>query len=246
MSPSMTAVIAFAIIFGAGVVGSLLPGHRLPEATKDVVRLGAGLLATVVGLVLGLMIASASTSFDTQNNQVRQITSNVILLDSLLNLFGPDAQKARIILRASIPPFVDAVWKNGSQPTAAFKPSAASEALYFELEKLDAKDDTQKSIKSRVSSIYGDLLQTRVLLLQKAGGGIPTPFIAVIIIWLALIFFSYGLLVDHHQTVLVALFVVAASTSAALLLILELTHPFDGLLQIPNEPVLNALAPLAR
>ncbi len=36
-----------------------LPEHHLGGATKDVVRLGSGLIGTIAALVLGLLIASA-------------------------------------------------------------------------------------------------------------------------------------------------------------------------------------------
>ena len=107
MSPLAISLIAFCIIFGGALVGSLLPGYRLPEGTKDVVRLGAGLMGTIAGLVLGLLIGSANSSYETQSNQVRQMTAEVILLDNLLGQYGPETQKVRALLRASIRPFVE-------------------------------------------------------------------------------------------------------------------------------------------
>jgi hypothetical protein len=61
-----------------------LPGHHLSTDDKDVVRLGTGLIGTIAALVLGLLIASAKGSYDTQSTQVTQMTSNVVLLDNLL------------------------------------------------------------------------------------------------------------------------------------------------------------------
>jgi len=245
VSPFVIAAIAFCIISGAGVAGALLPGHRLPEGTKDVVRLGAGLIATISGLVLGLLISTAHSSFESQGNQVRQISANIILLDSLLGKYGPQSQRARSLLRESIPPFVERVWSRGVQPPEPFKASTPSEALYLELERLNPQDDAQRSIKSRVTGIYNDLIQARLLLSQQALGGIPMPFVGILVVWLAVIFFSFGLFAHHHTSVLVALFVVAASACGALFLILELTHPFEGLMRIPSEPLLNALPPLS-
>jgi hypothetical protein len=74
----VVSLIALAVILGGAFVGMALPGHHLTEDTKDVVRLGTGLVGTIAALVLGLLIASAKSSYDTQNSQVRQITANVI------------------------------------------------------------------------------------------------------------------------------------------------------------------------
>lgn len=71
-------------IFSGAIFRRLLPGHHVSKETRDVVRLGAGLIATIAALVLGLLIAAGKTSFDTRTNQVKQLTANVILLDNLL------------------------------------------------------------------------------------------------------------------------------------------------------------------
>ena len=71
------------ILLGA-LLRSALPEQSLGGDAKDVVRLGTGLIGTIAALVLGLLIAAAKSSHDTQNAQVRQMTANIILLDSLL------------------------------------------------------------------------------------------------------------------------------------------------------------------
>jgi hypothetical protein len=71
-------------IFLGTLLRRALPEHHLNSQAKDVVRLGAGLIATIAALVLGLLIAAAKGSFDTQTGQVRQITANLILLDNTL------------------------------------------------------------------------------------------------------------------------------------------------------------------
>ena len=72
---------------------------RLRDDVKDVVRLSTGLIGTIAALVLGLLIASAKTSYDARTTQIKQITANIILLDQLLEHYGSDAQNLRISLR---------------------------------------------------------------------------------------------------------------------------------------------------
>src|SRR5436309_1375583 len=83
--------ITFVCISGGALLGMFLPGHQLSTEDKDVVRLGTGLIGTIAALVLGLLIASAKNSYDTQNSQVRQMTANIILLDNVLAQYGPEA-----------------------------------------------------------------------------------------------------------------------------------------------------------
>lgn len=88
MSALTLSGIIFVLTLGGIFLGTLLrralPKHHLNSRAKDAVRLGAGLTATIAALVLGLLIAAAKGSFDTQTSQVRQITANLILLDNIL------------------------------------------------------------------------------------------------------------------------------------------------------------------
>ena len=88
MNPVAVALITLVVTFGGAFVGMALPGQQLSEDTKDVVRLGTGLVGTIAALVLGLLIASAKTSYDTQNSQVKQMTADIILIDLLLAQYG--------------------------------------------------------------------------------------------------------------------------------------------------------------
>ena len=51
----------FACVFGGALLGmfirALLPQHHLSAETKDLVKLGMGIVATLSALVLGLLIA---------------------------------------------------------------------------------------------------------------------------------------------------------------------------------------------
>src|SRR5450755_1548583 len=99
MSAIALSCIAFACISGGALIGiflrNTLSGHHLSTDAKDVVRLGTGLIGTIAALVLGLLIASAKSSFDTQNTQIKQMTANVIQLDLILTQYGPETTTAR-------------------------------------------------------------------------------------------------------------------------------------------------------
>jgi hypothetical protein len=91
-------LIALAVILAGALFGTFLrntfPDHHLADDTRDYVRLGTGLIATIAGLVLGLLIASAKSSYDTESSQVRHLTANIVLLDRLLDQYGPEARDA--------------------------------------------------------------------------------------------------------------------------------------------------------
>ena len=88
MSPAATGTLVFAGLFGAGLLGlrarAVLPPHHHSAETKDAVRLGMGLVATMAALVLGLLVASAKGSYDKARSDVIQMAAKVVFLDRVL------------------------------------------------------------------------------------------------------------------------------------------------------------------
>jgi hypothetical protein len=74
VNPLVVSAIVFAVTFGGVFAGAFLrhalPQDQLAEDAKDVVRLGTGLIGTIAALVLGLLISSGNTSYNTANTQV--------------------------------------------------------------------------------------------------------------------------------------------------------------------------------
>jgi hypothetical protein len=245
-----TAEVAFTFIFGGALVGMLLrlvlPEPHLNPDTKDVIRLSTGLIATLSALVLGLLIASAQSTFQAQSSQIKQITANVILLDNLLARSAAEAEPVRVLLRGSVKTLVGRIWgerDSAKTKAAPFEASASSQLFFDKLLELAPQNDAQRLMQTRAIQVGIDLAQTRVLL-AEAGSGIPKPFIAVLVFWLTIIFVSFGLFARPNLTIVVALLASAFSASAAIFLILDLSHPFSGLMAIPSAPLSNALAPL--
>ncbi len=83
------------------------------------------------------------------------------------------------------------------------------------------------------------------MLFERTHGGIPTPFLVILISWLMMIFASFCLFSPLNPTSIVALALIALSASSAIFLILEMGQPFSGLMQISSAPLRTALVPLA-
>jgi len=252
MNTLLISLLVFAVIFGGALLGvaarPLLSESHLQSDSKDVVKMATGLIGTLAALVLGLLIASAKSSFDQKTNQVRQMTAEIILLDELLAQYGPEAVPVRIRLRQSIPPLANSIWHD--EGVAAGKPvhfeaSAQSSAFEHELELLSPNNDTQRSLQSRAVQAFTAGAQTRLLLFTQAGGSIPTPFLIILIFWISAIFVSFTLFARTNLVVMASLLVCALSFAGAIFLVLELDNPFAGLMGISSATLRSALLPLS-
>ncbi len=250
MSALTISLIAFAFVFGGAFLGmfvrNALPEGHLREDVKDVVRLNMGLIGTLAGIALGLLIASAKNSYDASNTQIKQFTANIILLDVLLEHYGPEAQNLRIALRDAVPPTVDQIWNERNNDTKLAPFVATTEAVAFikKVQELQPNNEEQRDLRAQVLSAVADLRQARYALYAHAHDAVSAPFLVIIIFWLTIIFAGFGLFVRPNTIVIVTLFVGALSVSSALFLFLEMDRPFAGLLMISSEPVRHALVPL--
>jgi hypothetical protein len=92
--------------------------------------------------------------------------------------------------------------------------------------------------------INNDLAQSRFLLFVESENQIPTPFLAILAFWLVIIFASFSLFSPLNVIALTSLSLFALSAACAIFLILELSRPFTGLLQLSSAPLRNALGTL--
>jgi hypothetical protein len=205
-----------------------------------------GLVATMSALVLGLLVASAKSSFDARRNELIQMSANVIFLDRVLAHYGPETKEARQQLRDLVGTAVDRIWPKDGSPPLRSEESGKTGALVDGIQGLTPKNEGQRTLQTQAVKILTDLAQTRWLLFSQAESSIPTPFLTVLVFWLALIFASFSLFASPNATVVITLLVCALSVSGAILLILELDRPFGGLIQISSSPLRNALAQLGQ
>lgn len=251
MNPINIGWIVLVCIFGGALLGMalrlILPKHHLSNDSKDVIKLGMGLTATMSALVLALLIASAKSSYDAQKNELTQLSANVILLDRMLAHYGPETRTARDLLHRYAALMVDQLWPTNSSNYAQSEPtSVLGQSFYDSVEELSPQNEPQRSLKGQLEKMSIDLAQTRWLLFEQGGSSIPMPFLVLLVFWVTIIFLSFGLFAPPNATVIATLFLCALSVSGAIFLILELDRPFGGVIQIPSAPLRNAVTHLGQ
>jgi hypothetical protein len=112
------------------------------------------------------------------------------------------------------------------------------------IQKLAPQDDLQRALQSRAAQLSNDIAQARLLLFVESDSLVPAPFLAILALWLVIIFASFSLFSPLNVTVFTCLSLFALSAACAIFLILELGQPFTGLLTISSAPLRNALGPL--
>lgn len=241
--------IVFAIIFGAACVGMLLrrvlPEHHLSADSKEVIKLGTGLVATMAALVLGLLVASAKGSYDAQSAEVTQASANIVLLDRLLAHYGSETKEIREILRSITARVLEETWSTGRNGPPEFG-TAGNEVMLEKIQGLSPENNLQRTIQSQALNITMNLGQTRWLMFEQGVNSVSKPMVVVMVFWLALIFMTWGMFSPPNASVVASLLAAALSVSGAMFLILEMYNPYQGLIQISSAPLRAALAHLGQ
>lgn len=249
MNPMLVGTIVFACTFGGVLLGTLLratlPEHYLSNESRDTVRLGAGLIATMTALVLGLVTASAKSSFDNVNTAVKQTAIDILTLDRVLARYGPETREIRGGMQHVVASRTDMIWPQGSSQPAQLDPlgsSAIVEGLADKIRALTPHDDSQRALQSHAQALFESLLRARWIMFGGGGTSVPLPFLVVLLFWLTITFASFGLYAPRNAMVMGVLFLCALSVGGAVFLIAEMDGPFDGLLKVSAEPIRYALA----
>nr|WP_294548898.1 hypothetical protein [uncultured Rhodopila sp.] len=244
-----TAVIVSGCSFAAGIAGMLLharlPAHHVDEESRNVIQLIMSLIATMAALVLSLLIASASSSYDAQRSEVQSLAANVVLLDRTLAYYGPDAQDARLRLHGAVAEVHDHIWPADGLAAANLDPRATQHgpsAFVGALANLNPKTDMQRTLLSQAMQVGQSVGQTRLLMFEQHGSSISWPFLTVMVFWICMLFLGFGLFARFHATVTIALLIGALSVGGAIFLILELSEPYEGFMRVSGAPLVDALA----
>lgn len=248
MDSLVIGLISAGAIFSGALLGMglqrLLPGHHLGKEMQDLVKLSAGIIATLTALVLGLLVSSAKSSFDTINNGIVQIGAKAILLDRALARYGPEAKPSRDQFKRYLAAGIEAAWpkaKTGMPALTAIERVNSLDLFQDKLRELTPQNDIQRQLLAQAQQLSNDMAQTRWLLIEQAQNQLPLPLLLILVFWLVLLFVSFGLFAPRNAMALAVLAIGACAISAAIFLVLELNRPLDGLIKVSNAPLLNAL-----
>lgn len=251
MTPITTASIVFIGAFGGAILGMAL-GRVVPvllfsDAARDTVKLAAGVIATMVALILGLLVSSASGSLERMADDLLQVAGKVILLDRALANYGTETRDVRGSIKEIYTTELTQLFSGNDAEQAKLTTLTAltrTESIPNMLRALAPVGEAQHQLQTRALQLAGEVSAERWLLLFQRWSTIPVALLVALVFWLGAIFAFFGLLAPRNSFVVAVLFVCALSVSTAIFLIEEMNSPFDGWITVSPEPLQAALVHL--
>lgn len=242
-------LVTFAVLFGGALlglfIGGILPEKYHSDSTQKIVQTATGMVSLLAALVLGLLVATAKNKFDTTNQQTEQFAGSLMLLNRELSNYGPEASDAKALLRKYIVAGIEANWPGQS----GFKPGPDDpppwkllESLQQSLTGLTPKTEAQRSEATRASQIAADLAKTTWLQAAEESDHVQHPFVVIMVLWIFVLFVSFGLFAPRNALVVLSLAVGAVAIAGAVVVIVDMDSPYEGLIVVSPDPMKAALA----
>ena len=251
MPEFLIACIIFFCLVGASL-GCLFLHEKVPERyrleeTGNFVRQVTAIFVLMTSLVLGLMINSAKTTFESIDRNVHVFATDLILLDRTLRQYGPETNEAR----QRLPAYVQRAL-NGTPPDddPLMAGDRTSERLLNEvwssLATTKPPDDQHVELWRDARQQFQKVVELRWTLVEQSEGTIPMPLMIMVVTWLTLIFASLGYRAPRNIVVLASLVLAAFLMASAIYLILDMDIPFAGPIQVSPTPLERVLADMQR
>jgi hypothetical protein len=221
----------------------------LSSDSRDAIKLATAIVGTLSALALGLLVASAKSAYDAADAELSTSVAHILLLDRLMAHYGAETEEARNLVRKVVEDRLNEAWGSTGDKEPGDDDSVADkgiEPVEDMLRALSPKDEAQRMLQSRALDVSEQIAEARWLLIEARGESLPGPFLVVLIFWLSLLFATFGLLAPGNMTVVFTLLVCALSVAGAVFLIVDMAHPYLGLISISDTPLEAALVYLGR
>ena len=242
------AIAAAAATFAARVVGMALQ-HIVPAQvltdSKGTVGAMVGLITLLLALVLGLLVYTAFTVYATQQAEAQGLGPVVIELDVILEQYGPEAIRGRVGLREALgrtrKRFFGDV-RHGPQAHTFEETRATMHWMNTYFDSLQPSTERQRQLQASAKDLAKNYAETQMLMARQLANPFPPQLLVVVVLWASALFLGNGLVATPNAVTVLAHLVGAIAIASAIFLILELSHPYSGVIRLSPAPLDRLLA----
>ena len=195
MPALLIAFIIFAFMLGGILLGStlrvILPDDHTQADSKDILMASAGMMATLIALIIGLLVTSAKGTYDVTTLRITQVGAKIITLDYYLSRYGPEAKEVRQLLPQALASGIERLWPNESKhgaDLAKMESETEMADVYNKIRELSTKNDSQKYLQTRALQLMDDIMQLRWMVIEQSQTNLPRVFLVVLTFWLTVLF----------------------------------------------------------
>jgi hypothetical protein len=242
MSALSFAAFVFIAIFVAALVGfrcqRFLPEKFTDDATEASVRSVLGMLSMLTAVVMGFVTADAKNSFDHAAKIAADTAVRLVSIDRVLANLGDQAKPLRGELKEAAQEWIDRI----KSPEGDAHSDLRAVERVKEIQRLAPTSEAEAAHQARAVDLAVDIMHDRWMLKTERAASTPTVFLLVLLAWLALEFFIFGLFANPNTAITVATFLGAIMVASAFFIVLDLEGPMTGPMRISTENLERAVS----
>ncbi|BEV71355.1 hypothetical protein THUN1379_08370 [Paludibacterium sp. THUN1379] len=204
----------------------------------ELIKMISSLIGTLFAIVLGLLISSSYSTFNNQQSDFNSMAVAVANMDLILKLYQDDTRHLRKQLLASIDRVLKTYWPERSQ--------AGPKDISYDILQEDAEaminigsafhrlEGVSQDDVNAMRQYTNQYLATHTNIIRNISNQVPSLLLAIVFGWACLLFFIYGILGSASGFEIFFLFLGSIAIASADFLILELTHPYQGLFKVSS------------
>ena len=232
------AIATFACAIAGGYVHKLLPAEI--SLSVDVISSVSGLIGTLFAIVLGLLVSSSYTTFNSHQADFNSLINSVANIDLLLKQFPDVSDKPRLMLRQMVVRLLRRYWPRESKKhggEVSYSHLSEDVETVLEINRLSEafRNITRDDLNS-IRQFSSNFISIQSNIVRSLSSQVPTLLLVIVFGWACLLFFLYGSLSSGSVLALFFLLLGAIAIASANFLILELTHPYQGIFKVSSAP----------
>ncbi|QIY79818.1 hypothetical protein [Chromobacterium violaceum] len=218
--------------------------HTLFQArianSGDLIRSISALIGTLFSIVLGLLVSSSYTAFNNHQTDFNALAAAAANIDLLLKQSPEESEASRSLLKDVILRILGRYWpskRDFALHELSYKDLAGDiEALL----KINHRFQTFKNVSrddlNAIRQFSNHFITIQSNIIRSLSNQIPSLLLVIVFGWACLLFFLYGILNGGDALSLSILLLGAVAIASANFLILELTHPCQGIFTVSRTP----------
>jgi hypothetical protein len=256
---SFLALFSLSALAGVALRGRLREEH-LSNENMDAIRLVTGLLVTFAALILSLQLSTARTAFNAASKDRATYAAQLANLDQCLRTLGSTMEPTRLQLRQYTAAVIASTWPEEPPPSVEgmldvsrmplrgedVQLTGIMSAIGRAVDAVPPADTSGSNAAARCRADYQLVMQGRWAVIEDTHAPSGSMFVAIISIWLALVFLSFGLQIPRRRLTAIVLLIGVFSISSVMFVIVDLSEPYTGFFGIPSSSMREALADMNR
>ncbi len=217
-------------------------------------------LVTITAIVIGLLLNATKSFIDTTQNHWAIFAGQLIRLDQSLCNYGSESAQLRSQLQSFTAAGIINHWRGDTIPAGVSYPNVremskdeAKQVLSDLLNRIELgiirlqpSTPLQERLAADCFDQYKEFARARWSLLLAPQNTIPAPFLRMLIAWLMMIFFCFGLRAPAEPPIMTMITLSAATLSSMMFAIMDIVDPYKGLYNISSKNMHQALDAMLR